>query len=1206
MKWNEQQTQAIETCFADDGKRCNILVNAAAGSGKTAVLVERIIRKIENADGSDIDRLLVVTFTKAAAAEMQQKINRALVERMESSALDDTQKAHLMRQIRLLQSADICNIDSYCMRVVRNNFHILGVDPNFSPISGSELELMKDEAVDLLFEELYEKEGNEEFVRLAEMFSQTGNDRGLADIIKELYDFTTSLPEPEQWLEKAAEELADISVDSVYSDIKDEIMHINNDILYTAAKNVADMCADADGTEKCADTVDKAQVQASELIKKYEPEEDNPVNRRWGSAWCAAVGDFNIVLPLYGSDWKEAGKLADEFKFPSFPTDISKIKFKWGGKMQKENVDAADNSDMFAAFREAHDYIKDCCSKIGEKMSASPEEDIRIIKEFTLKDTQGLCRLTMQFSKKLETLKQRRGVLEFCDIERLVYKLMRDNPDIRKEYNEKYDEVLIDEYQDVNALQDAIFETISSGDNLFMVGDMKQSIYRFRNSDPTIFKHKTDTYHDEHNRVINLNKNYRSRENVLESINNVFSKIMSEGAGEIDYDFTQRLNAGDLAYEDVNNAGVTDNRSELVLVRRDENSVMSSAEAEAEYVAARIKDMIDSGFKVRRTVTDENGEQRFVYETARPRDFVILADSVKNIAEIYNDALERAGIVCYAETEGYFDRSEIMAVMSLIKMIDNPLNDVPFTASMRLPVCGFSDDELASVRLAGGDDMYSCAVNMSKSETELGKKCAAFLEKLEKWRSCAKVIPCDRLIWMIYEDTDLYAYYGSAERGEEAQANLRMLFERAREYESTGYKGIFNFIRFVDKMRERSSDFSPAKLISEEHDVVRIMTMHKSKGLEFPIVFIVGASKKFRLESGHTMCYHKDEGIGIRYINSDTRCSIPTAVTKRIDRKNKTETIAERMRLLYVAMTRAKEKLIITAPWKMGMQELNFSYEDNSRIVNSAKSFFEWLAPIAKTDKLWKYSEIIAEDTNNTESAKRVYSLEIPDKSGVIDWKYEHIDGTLSPAKISVTELKRRKMHDDIADSGQLFKSASVRKKPSFMTKEQPIVGAQKGTVVHYVMQTLPAFADMNVIKEHIAQLVSTGQLTKREAECVDCEKVLAFYSTDIAKRIQKSPAVYREVPFEIIEDSADVYGFSGEEVMLQGIIDCCFEEDGEFVLLDYKTDYYEKGKGYELAERYRFQIEKYGQAIEKITGKRVKEKYLYLFNHNDVEKIEN
>lgn len=1197
MKWNDDQLRAIETCYLENepDRRCNLLVNAAAGSGKTAVLVERIIRKIEKVGGSDIDRLLVVTFTKAAAAEMQQKINRALVERIENPNLSDEVRAHLVKQVRLLSSADICNIDSYCMRVVRNNFHILGVDPNFSPVSGGELEIMKDEAMTLLFEELYENENNDDFVRLAEMFSQTGDDDGLAEIIKTLYNFSTSLPDPQMWFEEIIEKMGNISIDTSFESIKNNVVDTVNKLLYTAAKNVVYIYCDTMGRE-CTDcTLEEMMRCAGDIIDNAEGD----MLLRWGSMWESAVKEFNAVFPLYSAVWYEVYETAMQIRLPSFPTSLDKIKYKNGGELK------ADNENVFNEIRFNHDTVSGLKKSISEILSESPMESIRILKEHTSKDTQEICRLVMQFTDKLNILKQRRGVFEFSDIERLVYRLMCDNPDIKREYNEKYDEVLIDEYQDVNALQDAIFSMISTGDNMFMVGDMKQSIYRFRNSDPTIFKHKTDTYHDEYNRVINLNKNYRSRKNVLDSINNVFSVIMSEKAGEINYDYTQKLNAGDLNYEDINSGTGTDNRSELIFISKTDESTASYAELEAEYVAKRIKKMIDSGFKVRRSIIDENGKQTFIYDNVRARDFVILSSVLKGKVDMYIDALEKEGLSCYVETGGYFNKSEIVAVLSIIKAIDNPLNDIPLVAAMRLPVCGFCDDELAEIRLAGRGSMYECTAIMSKADTPLGGKCGRFLDMLENWRFYSKIMSCDRLIWTIYEQTDLYSYYGTLDNGDEAQANLRMLFERAKEFEKSGFKGLFNFVRFVEKIQSRSSDYSEAKLISEEHDVVRMMTMHKSKGLEFPVVFIIGGSREFYKEKKKNVYFHKDKGIGISYVNTDMRFCVPTILTKEINCQNRFENLSEYMRLWYVGMTRAKEKLIITATDRMGINTLSYiDGGDNSAVVNGAKSFFEWIMPIAQTDPQWKYSEVIMGDINEAtaESEKKRIDIEIGDKTAVLSWKYPHTACTVSPAKISVTELKRRKLTADMLDDAQQsYQKAKVRKMPFFMEREKPLSGAQKGTVMHYIMQTLPDVVDYDILSNHITELVKSGQLSQKEADSADKERILKFFDTELSHRIQAADKVYREVPFEFAVPSGEVYGFDGDDVIIQGIIDCCFEENGEIVLLDFKSDYYKDGDSAQIAEKYAIQLDYYARAIETITKKRVKSKYLYLFFGNDV-----
>lgn len=1202
MKWNEAQLRAIETCYLENepNRRCNILVNAAAGSGKTAVLVERIIRKAERPGGSDIDRLLVVTFTKAAAAEMQQKINRALVKRLENPDLTDELRAHLIKQIRLLPCADICNIDSYCMRVVRNNFHVLGVDPNFSPVSGGELEIMKDEAMSLLFEELYESGDNAAFIRLAEAFSGIGSDDGLAEIIKKLYNFSTSLPNPQKWFDEISENMENIDEDTSFDGIKHSIVDTANELIYAAAKNVVDIYVEATGDTPDFVAAEELIHFAQRVISEFKNE--NILSDRWGNVWNTVVSDFESAFVLYGADWREMYAAASEMKFASFPTDISKIKYKKGAPEDKR----ADDIAAFETLRRAHEDVKETAKQITEILPEAPQRAINLLKEHTLADTGEICRLVMLFSQKLDTLKSRRGVLEFCDIERLVYRLMADNPDIRREYNEKYDEVLIDEYQDVNSLQDAIFSLISNGENMFMVGDMKQSIYRFRNSDPTIFKHKTDTYHDEYNRVINLNRNYRSRKNVLDSINDVFSVIMSEKAGEIDYDDTQRLNAGDLNYEPVNDGAPTDNRSELVLISKTEENTLSYAEVEAQYVARRIKAMIDSGFKVRRTVTDEDGNQTFVYECVRPRDFAILASSIKGLVDIYTDALEREGVACYVETGGYFDRREVSAVLSIIKAVDNPLNDIPLVAAMRLPVCGFSDDELAEVRMAKRGSIYGCVREMSRIDTPLGKKCGAFLEMLENWRFCAKIMPCDKLIDTIYEQTDLYTYYGTLDNGEEAQANLRMLTARAREFEKTGFKGLFNFVRFVEKLKNHSGDYSEAKLISEEHDVVRMMTMHKSKGLEFPVVFIVGAAKSFLFDEGKSVCYHKKKGIGVAYVNEELRYCVPTILTKEIERQNRFETISERMRLWYVGMTRAKEKLIITATEKSGIKTLSYTKNgDNSAAVNGARTFFEWIMPIARADSLWKYSEIIVGDEiSDKESGQtKISDIPIEDKTAVLTWKYPYTGSAASPAKISVTELKRRKLLADIQDDDarQSFAKPSIRKAPFFMQKDKPLTGAQIGTVVHYIMQTLPLYADEEILNAHIEKLVQCGRLTQKEADSADREKLLKFFDTDLAHRMQASAKVCREVPFEFAADSKEVYGFDGDEVIVQGIIDCYFEEDGEIVLLDFKTDYYKQGEHEVLADKYGVQLDNYARAVEIITKKRVKEKYLYLFFGGDV-----
>lgn len=1207
MQWNADQEKAINTCWLDEERtsRCNVLVNAAAGSGKTAVLVERIIRKImPDAQGrfEDIDRLLVVTFTKAAAAEMKQRINNRMIEAMEQAGDNRDLYRHLKRQQQLLSGADISNIDSFCMRVMRNHFHVIGVDPSVSPTTQAQAALLEEQAMTELFSEFYERsdEDAERFCAFAEKYSSDYSDRVLSDIILSIYHFVMSLPEPKKWLDEQTDSFGKGELSqSDWVRILREDTEADMDTLSAAIASIRTVIIHI-----IAMSFHVTFGEAEDLFDKIMETDDVP-SRYWGSAWSAIRYDYEGLCRLRDGE-------AEAFKWSRFPTSSDRVK----GIALEHTDQAIDRFDLaFSRIRLMREEAKEIY-KSGQAYAM--DLDAEQVKIAALReDMELLCALTKKFIDRMDEIKAERNVLEFGDIERDVYRLLHDHEEIRASYREKYREILIDEYQDINALQEAIFNELSDGTNLFMVGDMKQSIYRFRNADPTIFKYKLDTYRDKQNQVIGLNRNYRSREQTLESINEVFETVMSEEIGEITYDDKQRLYAGDLMYADINGAVTGANRAEAYLITTPpDETTMKDAEKEARFIADKIAELKRSGFQVRCS----DGQGGYTYRPLQNRDIAILRRSVKNVAQYYEDALREKNIDCYVETSGYFDRPEIKIALSLVKTIDNPLCDIPLIALLRSYIFGFSDNELAQIRMAGGGTFYDCVVAALHMDGALSQKCAYFLSELERWRGYAKYMPSDRLLWTLYEETDFYALAGTWTDGRQAQANLRLLFEHAKEYEDTGFRGLFYFIRYIDKLSEyEGDDLSPAKLISEEHDVVRIMTMHKSKGLEFPVVFLTGMCSAFQMREGR-VALHRKYGMGLSYINED-RCIAPNITYDAVKKKNVHEELSESMRVLYVAMTRAKEKLFVVGATKSEAMthesHWDLMYTDNRRRVRDAakaKCFMDWIAPVARRSNLWLYHAVqYNNDGEPMQAATATKStVSTPEPESVLSYMYPFDAYTHMPPKVTVTQIKQSQYND--ADSGQMItfggRTAAEEpiKKPRFLS-EKKLSGAELGTAAHYVLQTLDDHAETineAYVRAHIDALVHKGALTQTAAEQLRADKIALFYETELGKRVRASSAVYKECPFEILADVSEIFpdAPSGEKILVQGIIDCYFiEDDGQVVLIDYKTDAYEKTEEgmARMREKYETQLAWYARAIEAITKKCVKEKYLYLFSGNDV-----
>lgn len=1217
--WTDEQRDAIYSKWCDENKSVssNILVNAAAGSGKTAVLVERIINKlcsdINSPDFCDIRNILVVTFTNAAAKEMKQRISDALTKKY-TDALNDNDLVfaeHLKNQLKMINLSDITTIDAFCLKVVKNNFHLLDIDPDFKIADTVECEMIKDEVIEELFDEEY---ADKNFIDLAFKLADSRDISPLANIVRKLYNYTRSLPDPDSWLNEKKALLLSTDENNIFFKTlkKDIIQNINS-----ARKHLIialRLMIKESMTVSCRLT----EKKIFEITSQYPPEEENEIYYRFGTYYTAIYNEYIFCRNLKSLDWD---KMYECFKNFSFIRLNTAPKFKDKELLIKDK-------DRLEPFKYRRDIAKDLITNAGGLITGTVSEicDISINVLYPIVDK--LVDLCQKFEKKYSDIKQEKNIMEFSDVEHLCLKVINENIDVQNMMKEKYSEILIDEYQDTNTLQEEIFSKISRGDNFFMVGDMKQSIYRFRSSDPEIFKKKNDSYKKTKgasNRKIILSKNFRSRESVLESINSVFNGIMSEEVGEIDYDEDQRLNCGDKSYLDKNSDFINGYKSECMVILAQDNEDdedISSSQLEARVIANKIKELKDNNFLVRdrRNVkkVDNDGkvfeEEETYYRPIQNKDIVIIMSSHKNIASIYLEELSSFGIECFAQSSGYFDKTEITMALSLLKMINNPYNDLSLIAVMRSPIFSFTDDELCEIKLCNQGSYYNSLKYAGKfAHGKLREKCAQFCNEIKKWRGYKKIMPCDKLIWTLYEETGLYSFCESV-FGEDAAANLRLLFVRARMYEESGYKGLFNFIRYINKLEKREEDLSSVVSLGENNDVVRIMTIHKSKGLEFPVVFLSGTAKKFQtIDQRGRVLFHKNLGIGADYINTKDGYYKKTLQSNAISLKISQESISEEVRKLYVGMTRAKEKLFVSAVCKRKNKQ---EFEDNKPIeydkwkkmcdrsgvmINataaSVQRFIDWIAPVAMVDnenwvfEIIPYSNVLKPNLLYDEN-KYIDEKELDIDIKISQKNYPFELSTNIPTKISVTQVNNinKKTVNELI------------KKPSFLSAQTNISGAERGSAIHYIMQKYIPDKEISIdkIKSFISELVKNEELTLSEANSINPMIFVDFYKSEIGKRILNSDRVCREASFEIEIPLKEISSIqSDEKIILQGIIDCYFYEGDDIVLVDYKTDNYTNID--EIKEKYRQQIQLYTLAIEKITAKKVKNQFLYLFSTKNI-----
>lgn len=1172
MKWTKEQEDAIYK------KGSDILVAAAAGSGKTAVLVERIIQKILN-DGIDIDKLLVVTFTNAAASEMRERVLDAIYKKLE----EEPENENLERQLVLLGKSSISTIHSFCLDVIRNNFYEIDLSSNFRIAGEEEIKLLKQEVLDDLFEKLYEEQ-NENFIKLVDTYTGYKGDEPLQNLVLKIYSFMQSFPYQKEWLEEAISKFEYKDEDFINSEFGKIIL---SDLEEETISAINSLKLYRNQTEKHFEMQKFTDVLNSdiEVLKGFQ----TAIQTSWDKAY-----DYFQTLSLdkWPTDKSVVSTLKEDAKNARAKIRTDYINKAWKNKLLYKSEEAY--SDLF----EMH--------KILEKLKE----------------------LIFAFYESFSSKKREKNIVDFNDIEHFALEIL-SKEEVAKKYQEKFEEIAIDEYQDSNQVQEYILTRISRGNNIFMVGDVKQSIYKFRGACPDLFLGKYNSYSLEGNDKglkIQLFKNFRSNENVLTFTNKVFESIMSESLGDIDYTEEEFLNLGADYEEKPNGVG----KAELHIIElkeeeedeQDESKqevtrILEKQEIEAKFVADKIEEIIKNKLVVK--------DKKLGYREVTYKDIVILLRSTAYIAPLFEKELLNRDIPVYTDaTSEYLDTIEIQTVMNLLKILDNPINDIALVSVLRSQIGGFTDNELVEIRLVSRDGNFYNALEIAKEKADevLRNKITKFLNKIEDWREKSEYLNLAELLWKIYNDTGFYNYVSLMPNGALRQANLKMLFERAKEYEKTSFKGLFNFIRFIEKIKIGASDLSSAKIIGENENVVRIMSIHKSKGLEFPIVFLANASKEMNKEDQKDkIVLNSKLGLGPEYINYEKGIRYTTSAKQAIKVANHRESVAEEMRVLYVALTRAKEKLIISGTAKDYLKEAEKKkelleiYKSEVKgvspiLLKKNTSYLDWIDFVLYTkdmsDVITKVIHSKAELLEEREKEeikvpkfdfnKKVNTEEIKNK---LNFEYRYDFATRLQSKSTVSKIKAMSADEITTDNIGL---ASVE--PKFMLDTEKVTSSEKGSLMHLMLQKINFREnyDQEKLESLRDELVAKKFITELQAKSIDIRKIFDFINSDFAREIKNAKLIEKEKAFCTKLLAKTVYEDAGDkdEILVQGIIDLYFiNEKDELILVDYKTDYVENGKEELLKNKYKKQLEIYKKALEEALNRKVEKTYIYSLKLN-------
>lgn len=1244
VSWTTEQQQVI------DLRNRNILVSAAAGSGKTAVLVERIVKIITDKNHPvDIDHLLIVTFTNAAAAEMRERIGNAI-----EKALDEQPgNEHLLRQLTLIHNAQITTIDSFCLYVVRNHFHEIDLEPNFRIGDEGELKLLREDVLGRVLEQNYE-EPSEAFSDFVEGYASGRTDAALNEMILQLYEFSRSYPWPEKWLD---------SFVGIYR-IENREELDRAEWLAPLTENICFVLKDCEQLLKQA----LAITQQDDGPDMYEKAVQSDLEKYEGLSRLTSFCELSGAL----SDIKY-DRLASSRGFEGDPDKLELVK---------------------SLREQAKDVVKKLCKQY---FFCSPEMMIEQL-ERTEPMLEEVVRLTKQFADEFAAAKRRKNLVDFHDVEHFALQILVDEETEKakktaEEFRDTFEEIMIDEYQDSNEVQETLLRSISREErgenNIFMVGDVKQSIYRFRLARPELFMKKYDSYSLEESTTqrIDLHKNFRSREEVLTCTNDIFYKIMARSLGNVEYDAEAALYPGasyPVSADFIPEILLADSNDELL----EDTELTDKKTLEAKIVAEEIKHLMKT-----QPVTDkEAGTLR----AARYSDIVILLRSLSGWADSLVEVLNENGIPAHTvSSTGYFSTVEVQTVLSMLRLLDNPRQDIPMAAVLRSPMAGLTDEELAVLRLEDGSVPFHEAVlelaeglyeedgqkEISDSEadseadqkqgrnadgkkeddieTTAHRKLLKFYKKYRQLRQLVPDTPIHELIEIILRETGYGHYVAAMPAGNRRTANLNMLLEKAAAYEKTSYKGLFHFVRYIDELQKYDVDFGEADMVGENEDVVRIMSIHKSKGLEFPIVIVSGMGKNFNKQDTRSkMVLHPELGIGLDYMDGKKRIKSPTIAKKAIAKQIDLENLGEELRVLYVALTRAKEKLILTGTLKDAPEKLEF-FRQQANLSKAAdrplsyltregaSGYLDWILPavLSYGDKypvrIVEAAELVLDEVENQleqneDLTERIGEIKAADPQLVgqlkqrFSQRYPYQVDVLRKNKYSVSELKHRAMREKFEAEQEETIPAFLEEPvtptiPLFIQREESVEqetanrGALRGTAVHRVMECYD-FASEKSVHEQMEAMEKEEKIIADMRALVKEQIVADFVSSETGKRMalaQRGGALYREKPFVMgfTEEELENYGFGADSntdsceniyektdsdqekeeqkkvrheedlTLIQGIIDVFWIEKDGIVLLDYKTDRVQQAK--ELIDRYETQLKLYADVLERVFGAR-------------------
>lgn len=1176
LKLTEQQHAAV---FDRGG---SLLVSAAAGSGKTKVLVERVFSYLTQ-ERANVDDFLIITYTRAAAAELRARLASELAARVAETPED----RHLRRQMFRVYQADIKTVDGFCASLLREHIHLLEpvdgrcLTPDFRVLDEAEAQLLRERALERTMETFYQdiENGDEEAAQLAGTLGAGRDDRALTALVLELHSKIQSHPYPEKWLRAAAE----------------------------SWRQLPSSLADSDyGRTVMEDTVRRALFWAGQLERAVAAMEDcEPVYKANAAQFLAAAAELRRYEQASQEGWDAMGRVQPVLQ-------------------RAGTVKNGENDEAKAAAKAVREKYK----KAKEEMTAP----YLVTEREHLEDLQAaapsmlaLLRLTERFSQRYQAEKVRRNAMDFSDQEHYAVTLLcgqDDEPtDLARQVSQRYQEIMVDEYQDTNEVQDCIFRAISrTGRNLFTVGDVKQSIYRFRLADPTIFMGKyrqfadaADAEEGQPRRMV-LSRNFRSRGEVLEATNFVFSDIMSQEMGEMDYTDQEKLYFGAAYYTP---AAGRETELHVVSVEDTPDQALDRTEAEARFTARRIRQLLDEKFPV------QAGEGAM--RPVRPEDIVILMRSPRSRMQTFTRALAREGIPCGSgESEDFFSAMEIAVTVSLLEIVDNPRQDVPLIGVLRSPLVGLSPNQLAAIRAVLPEGDYYDALCQDESNAA-----REFLTLLNELRQAAREMPADDLLWYIYDRCHVMAIFGAMEDGAMRQARLTALYDYARQLVQSGKAGLFDFISHLRQLLENGD--APTLGTAQAAEGVQIMSIHRSKGLEFPVVILADLQRSFnRQDLNRPVLVHPELGLGTDRVDRERHIRYATISKEALALRLEREAKAEEMRILYVAMTRAREKLILI-DCRKGMEKKLRDLTAMTGIpvppeaVADADSPGEWVllsllhttqaaalhgmagvrpealtqAPDSWSIRLWhENGEASGTAVEDAEEAGVPQDFTEPDRAA-LDFVYPHAAVTTVPTKITATQLKGRELDQEVAEGAGTVRRPSEPEKPRFLQEIHGLSAAERGTAIHLVMQYLPmdTAAEEQSVAAQVQALEQRRLLTPAQAEAVDKRAIAAFLRSPLADRIRGAEQVWREYRFALLMP-AERYagGAEGEEMLLQGVADCVFRKDGALTVVDFKTDRVTAEEAPARAEIYRGQLQAYSDALSRIMEMPVERRVLYFF----------